>query len=147
MPVDYSKSAGLILPPILAGGLALLILGSVSAVVKQSERLGPAVGDIVAFPASPDPRRGDTRIDATHVAGGHCVIDLAEVRRNGGSFVIEERYPGLPRSYRVHWSGTRTADPGQDCGAAADLDLEVDKVATLALAAGGYGPRAAPPAD
>ncbi|MGE0417492.1 MAG: hypothetical protein AB7O80_11840 [Acetobacteraceae bacterium] len=146
MPVEDSKSARLILPQILAGAFALMVAGSVHAIVKQSETFGPSVGDIIAFPPNTEARRNDARFEVARDGGNLCTIDLTTMRDGGGSFVIETRYPGWPRAFRVHWSGPRTAGPGQDCGATADLDIPLDKVATLALAAGGYGPKAAPPA-
>ncbi len=142
MPVDIRKPARLLLPPILAVGVAMLVSTSVNAIVRQADRIGPAVGDIIAFPPDSSGRNAVPRLEVDRADGGKCVLELEAVRKHGGSLVLEERRPGLPRTYRAHWSGRQSATAGQDCGTTADLHLHVDDVAALALSAGGYGPRA-----
>ena len=145
MPVDIRKPARLLLPPILAVGVAMLISTSVNAIVRQADRIGPAVGDIIAFPAESTGRNAVPQLEVDRADGGKCVLELDALRKTGGSLVLEQRRPGLPRTYRAHWSGPRSTTTGQDCGTTADLNLHVDDVAALALSAGGYGPKAVKP--
>ena len=58
---------------------------------------------------------------------------------NGGSVVIEAREPRASFGYRVHWAGVRSSNDGADCGASADLLMNMEDIEVLAMAAGGYG--------
>jgi hypothetical protein len=120
--------------------IGLLALGTVLDLARHIPRLGPVVGDIVAFtPTEARLMDANARIAATRADGSRCTLDAAVMRKTGGSLVVEERHPGLPRTYRAHWSGLRSAADGSDCGSAADLTLRVDDLAALAVAAGGWG--------
>ena len=58
---------------------------------------------------------------------------------NGGSVIVESRDPRPSFGYRVHWAGTHSSTDGADCGASADLLVNLDDIELLATAAGGYG--------
>ena len=58
---------------------------------------------------------------------------------NGGSMIVESRDPRPSFGYRVHWAGTHSSTDGADCGASADLLVNLDDIELLATAAGGYG--------
>ena len=59
---------------------------------------------------------------------------------NGGSVVIEAREPArrlrLPRALGRR---SRSSNDGTDCGASADLLMNLEDIEVLAMAAGGYG--------
>jgi hypothetical protein len=136
-----SNGAGTVLLGIVAIALAGMV-GTMS-LINQVGEFGPKVGDIVAFepldPISSDMR---ARLSAMPVGGrsdAACTLDVRAIHANGGSVVVEAREPGTSFSYRVHWAGPRSSNDGSNCGASADLLLNVEDIETLAMAAGGYG--------
>lgn len=100
----------------------------------------PSVGDIVAFRSGQTGvRDSDTHLMAERPGAGTCMLDVQAMRQSGGSLIVEERRPGPAPTFRVHWSGLRTAADAQNCGAAADLLLRASDLDILAMGAGGYG--------
>ena len=142
MPAHHDdKSNGLLPAALLAVVVALVGLAGAVKIARTAVDLGPAVGDIVQF----DPKAyllldPQTQVTATRANSGDCVLDLAAIHRNGGSFIVEQRSrgDGNPR-YRVHLASKPGADDGTGCGRDADLMLDGTNMDLLAMAAGGWG--------
>ncbi len=143
MRVNDSNSSGA--GTVLLGIVAVALAGMVGTMglINQVGEFGPKVGDIVAFepldPISSDMRARLPAMLASGRSGVACVLDVRAMHANGGSMVIESREPGTNFSYRVHWAGPRSSNDSTDCGASADLLLNLEDVEVLAMAAGGYG--------
>jgi hypothetical protein len=143
MRVNDSNSSGL--GSVLLGIAAIALAGMVGTIglIHQVGELGPKVGDIVAFdPLDSISRDMHARLPAMSVgdqAGVACVLDVRTMHANGGSVIIEAREPRTSFGYRVHWAGARSSNDGADCGASADLLVNLEDVEVLAMAAGGYG--------
>jgi hypothetical protein len=140
MRLKIEKLNQILLPAALAAAIAVLVHAGATTVVRNAAELVPKVGDIVSF----DPARAasvdvNARLPVTRADQASCVLDVAAIRQGGGSLVVEARHSDQPRTYRVHWSGTRTSQGADDCGAAADLVVRSNDLDVLALAAGGYG--------
>jgi hypothetical protein len=136
-----SGGAGTILLSIAAVALAGMV-GTIG-LIHQVGELGPEVGDIVAFdPLERMPQDMHTRIAAIPAddrPGVACILDVRVMHANGGSMVIERQERRSAFGYRVHWSGAHSSNDGADCGASADLLVNLEDIETLAMAAGGYG--------
>jgi hypothetical protein len=103
-------------------------------------RSRPSVGDILAFVPSTSMPDGDTTRLLVHRPGQFgCVLDLAVLRRSGGSMVVETEVGVDASNFRVHWAGTRTSNDNANCGGSADLIIDRRDLGILALTAGGYG--------
>ena len=130
---------------VLLGIVAVALAGMVGTIglISQVGELGPKVGDIVSFePLDPISRDMRARLPAMPADGKPnvaCVLDVRTMHASGGSVVIESREPGTGFNYRVHWAGPRSSNDGADCGASADLLLNLEDIEVLAMAAGGYG--------
>jgi len=74
--------------------------------------------------------------EVLHVPETQCVLDLPAIRRSGGSFVVEARWPGLPVRYRVHWQSSGPEGQSQNCPPGEDLILTGSEVRALARVAG-----------
>jgi hypothetical protein len=147
MRTDDRKSSNILGPLLLTGALALAgVVGAID-LVRAVADLGPRVGDVLAFRTGHSPAINmNARLDVARADQGTCRLDIGVLRLTGGSMVVEQRQPGMPRLYRVHWSGPRTSTDGGNCGVSADLRLRDADMEILALAAGGYGlGRRAPP--
>jgi len=88
--------------------------------ISEMSRLGPDVGEIVAFDPRDGPKHWDqpgiqTRFVPTAVSGQGCILMPSVMVSIGGSFVIEAKQTSRPPVFLVHWSGSRT-DTG--CGIA-----------------------------
>jgi hypothetical protein len=118
------------------------MVGTIS-LIHQVGELGPKVGDILSFdPLDRMSSDLNTRVPAMTAddkPGVACALDVRAIHANGGSIVIEARTPRLDFAYRVHWSGPRTSNDGTNCGASADLLVNLSDIEVLAMAAGGYG--------
>ena len=136
-----SNGTGTVLLSILAIALAGMV-GTIG-LIHQVGELGPGVGDIVSFdpldPISRDMHARLTAMPADDKPGVACVLDVRTMHEVGGSVVIEAREPGANFVYRVHWAGPHSSTDGADCGASADLRVNLEDVEVLAMAAGGYG--------
>ncbi len=133
-------SSGSVIAPLVGLSVGLLALGGSIEIARMAEQLGPKVGDQVAFGLDTRSQIVSKEILAVARADGSaCRLDIALMQKSGGSLIVEERGPGSPRLYRVHWSGRATAADGGNCGSAVDLRLNDGQLATLAEAAGGYG--------
>jgi hypothetical protein len=143
MRANDTKSGGV--GTALLGIAAVALAGAVGTIglIQQAGELGPKVGDIVAFdPLDQMPRDMQVRIaaiPAENRPGVACALDARVMHANGGSVIVEAREPGANFGYRVHWSGVRSSNDAADCGASADLLVNIDDVETLAMTAGGYG--------
>jgi hypothetical protein len=143
MRVNDTKStgAGTVLLGITAIALTAMV-GTIS-LIHQVGELGPKVGDILSFdPLDRMSSDLNTRVPAMTAddkPGVACALDVRAIHANGGSIVIEARTPRLDFAYRVHWSGPRTSNDGTNCGASADLLVNLSDIEVLAMAAGGYG--------
>jgi hypothetical protein len=139
MRTDDQKSSNLMTPLLLAGAAALASFVGAIHLAQAVAELGPAVGDVIDFRAD---RKAvvnmESGLDVSRVDHTACTLDVAALRRSGGSLVVERRLPGTPRLYQVHWSGTHTSQ-ASDCGSPADLLLRDTDMEVLAMAAGGYG--------
>lgn len=125
-------------PLILAGAAAVLSFVGVVDLARYVAELGPRVGDVVSFTADPGTATDlYGLLDVVRTDLSPCRLDMTTMRRLGGSVIVEERQPGPPRIYRVHWSGTHSSRD-LDCGASADLLLQDAAIETLAVAAGGF---------
>ncbi len=147
MRANENKSRGL--GSILLGMAALALAGMVGTIglLQHVGKLGPKVGDIVAFePVDSFSRDMKARVEAvatdTRLAA-KCVLDVQAMHASGGSLVIEARLPQTQHGYRVHWAGRHSSDDGTDCGSSAELLLNQDDLEVLAMAAGGFGVTAA----
>ena len=136
-----SGGAGTVLLGIVAVGLAGMV-GTIG-LIHQVGELGPRVGDIVAFDPmgrmSRDMHVRVAAIPADGTPGVACVLDAKSMHASGGSVIIEAREPRPAFGYRVHWTGAQSSSDGMDCGASADLMLNLEDVETLAMAADGFG--------
>jgi hypothetical protein len=140
MRTDNEKSSGPWAALVMASAAAVLSLVGVVDLARYVAELGPQVGDLISFTADRNAGdRVDSRLEFSRVDSSSCLLDIAMIRREGGSIVIEERQPGPPRVYRVHWSGTRGNPEDGACGVSADLLLKSADLDQLAVAAGGYG--------
>ncbi len=100
----------------------------------------PGVGDIIAFSAEkPGAPIIEARLMADRPGRSVCILDVAAMRRTGGSLIVEEQRPGRNAVLRVHWSGPRTTADDRNCGTDTDLVLRASDMQVLALGAGGYG--------
>jgi hypothetical protein len=117
--------------------------------VQQIADYEPPVGAIVVFKPGAD-SMDLWQIDVAKVdndgvgrAGNAitraCILRPGSMAKGGGSLVVEARQVTGAPSYRVHWSGLRTSDGGDDCGKAADLILSRTDLQKLANSAGGFG--------
>lgn len=143
MRANDSNSSGL--GTVLLGIAAVMLAGMAGTIglVQHVGELGPKVGDIIAFdPLDSMARDMQARLPAmaaNETPGVACVLDVRTMHANGGSLIIEAREPGASFGYRVHWAGSRSSNDGADCGASADLLVNVQDIEVLAMAAGGYG--------
>ena len=143
MRVNDTKSPGVGSVLLVIVAVALAGMAGTVGLIRQVGEFGPKVGDIVTF----DPLRQIARdvkvrlpaMSADGQPGVACVLDARSMHAYGGSVVIEAREPRRNFPYRVHWSGQRSSNDGADCGASADLLLNLEDVQVLALAAGGFG--------
>ena len=137
----HSAGAGTVLLGIVAIALAG-VAGSIG-LINQIDDFGPKVGDIVSFdPLDPMSLDMHARLPAMPVnekPGAACVLDVRTMHANGGSVIVESRDPRPSFGYRVHWAGTHSSTDGADCGASADLLVNLDDIELMATAAGGYG--------
>jgi hypothetical protein len=141
MRAQDDKTTGLLPAALLAAVVALIGLAGAVKIARTAVDFGPAVGDIVRFdPQGYLPIDINTQVTATRTDARGCMLDVGALHRNGGSLVVEQRYPddGNPR-YRVHWAGRRSAEGAADCGREADLMLDDTNLDLLAMAAGGWG--------
>ncbi|HEX2942611.1 MAG TPA: hypothetical protein VHO91_16290 [Rhodopila sp.] len=131
--------------PVLAA-MAIMVTGCLSTfLVLQLDEFRPKLGDIVAFkPGSQDTEMWQMTIPATLVSPtgaqtGTCSLDPNVMAEDGGSLIVESMQETPSLAYRVHWSGTRTADNGTNCGASAEMTISRTDLQRLANAAGGFG--------
>jgi hypothetical protein len=140
MRTDDRKSSGILGPLVLAGAAALLSFVGAVDLARAVAEMGPRVGDVIDFrPDRAITLNVEARLDVARTDHTTCRLDVVTIRRSGGSLVVEQRRPGMPHLYQVHWSGIRTSPDGADCGASSDLLLKDTDMEVLALAAGGYG--------
>jgi hypothetical protein len=143
MRANHSNStgAGTVLLSIAAVALAGMV-GTIT-LIHQVGELGPKVGDIIAFDPlesiSSDMHARVPAMPADGKPGVACVLDVRTIHATGGSVIIEARDPQPGLGYRIHWAGRRSSDDGANCGASADLRVNLDDIEVLAMAAGGYG--------
>jgi hypothetical protein len=140
MRTHDEKSTNLWGPLLLAGAAALLSFVGAINLARAVAEMGPNVGDVLDF----RPDRGlavdmDARLAVSRVDQSTCQLDVVAIRRSGGSLIVEQRRPGTPHVYQVHWSGPRTSSDNGDCGTSADLLLKDTDMEVLSMAAGGYG--------
>lgn len=137
-------------PPAWAPALAVTVLliaisGMTTWLALKFDAMRPGLGDIIVFAQmAPDREAWTLRVAPDAVAGrasssGPCVFDPNEMASGGGSLIVEAREEASPPRFRVHWSGRRTAQGQDDCGATADLTLDRYDLQRLANAAGGFG--------
>ncbi len=140
MRTNDQKTSRIMGPLLLAGAAALLSFVGAVDLARVVAELGPKVGDVLSF--EPDRRAPvdmDARLEVSRADRGACRLDVATIRRLGGSLVVEQRRTATPRLYQAHWSGQHTSVDGGDCGVTADLLLKDSDMEVLAMAAGGYG--------
>lgn len=122
---------------------ALLIVAVISGSLWLANALRPQTGDIITFdPSKRATNEEQTTITARTVGNSSvvsCVLEPRLMQATGGSLVIEATQFGSDVSYKVHWAGGRTSGDGADCSSSADLLLSPANLATLSLAAGGWG--------
>jgi hypothetical protein len=126
----------------IAIAAAVIVVG----LVHLADRLGPQLGDIVAFLPRrlPSVSTASITVSPTNApARKTCVLDVQAIQKSGGSLVIEATHPNPDDTFVVHWAGLRTSDSQQDCGSSADFVLNRVQVAALIFAAGGKGVKAA----
>jgi hypothetical protein len=129
---------------LLASVTLLAAASGMASLARQAAEMGPKVGDMIAFdPARPSLFDSTARLTAERPKQSHCVLDMAVLRRSGGSLVVEQRGTGPERLYHLHWAGPRTSDDASNCGTDADLVLSPADMSALAMAASGSGADAA----
>ena len=127
--------------------VAILAIAGIVIIVGLSDladRLGPQLGDIVAFLPRRLPSSSTASITVSPMnADGRktCVLDAQVIQKSGGSLVIESAQARPDDIFKVHWAGLRTSDGQQDCGSSADFLLNRVQIAALIFAAGGKGAR------
>jgi hypothetical protein len=140
MSANPHAPTGLITTAVLTVTVAMVGLAGAIRLALNAAEIGPQVGDILTFEASrKPPRNAPARVAAARDGQADCVLDTAVLHRLGGSLVVESRSPRPKRLYRLHWAGTRSADGAADCGTAADLLLDTERLEMIAMAAGGFG--------
>ena len=141
MRASGQNSNGLMTAALLAIVVSLVGLAGAVKIAQTAVALGPNVGDIVQFdPRGFMPVDSQTQIAVTRPDAGACTLDVETIHANGGSLIVEQRYPtdGNPH-YRVHWAGKRTAAGTDNCGQEAEFTLDNANLDMLAMAAGGWG--------
>lgn len=142
MRTDHGKTSGGVLTALLLA--AVVSLSGVAGAMKLAQtavNLDPGVGDIIAFDtkaAISDDTQSQTVV--ARDGEGECMLDLDTLHKTGGSLIVEERAPGDPAAYQVHWAGKRSSPGWYDCGSSAELTLDDANLDVLAIAAGGWGP-------
>jgi len=127
--------------------LAIAVASAVVAVVASvslhlAYELRPGIGDIIAFAGKsgwPEVQARITALRSNAAPGLPCVLDPHVMKQFGGSLLIEAARSQPTVAFDVHWAGTHTSDGVGDCGASADLVLNLGDVVTLTLAAGRSG--------
>lgn len=143
MRLNESKSTGA--GSVLLGIVAIALAGMVGTIglIHQVGELGPKVGDIISFDSldsmARDMHARVAAMPADGKPGVACVLDVRDMHDDGGSLIIEARQPGSSFAYRVHWAGKHSSNDAANCGASADLLVNLEDVEILAMAAGGYG--------
>ncbi|MGE0420443.1 MAG: hypothetical protein AB7O80_26860 [Acetobacteraceae bacterium] len=131
------------LMPLIGAGVAVLVLGSVRAMINEPTHGGPALGNLIDFPASVGQGgRTSPTLVVTRADGSTCVLDIPTIRESGGSFVVTERQLAERLTIRLLWAGQRTTADPEDCGRSAELLMTKRQVTALLYAARGYGPAA-----
>jgi hypothetical protein len=126
-------------PAIIAVACVLTVAVAVNAIVDLT-RASPHLGDIVAFAPSATTSPGEgTRLVVHRKGQSDCVLDLAVLRRSGGSLVVDTEIVGDTSGFEAHWAGPRTSDTAGNCGGDAELLVDHGDLDILALSAGGYG--------
>lgn len=124
---------------IFAAGLCLFVC---LLSLGEAAQVGPDVGAIVSF----DPRNGprywsQPGIAVVYAEAGKrspaCTLMPSVMAATGGSLIVEAKETSRPPSFRMHWSGQRTALGPGDCGRSADLILQLVQLRALATVAGG----------
>lgn len=117
--------------------LAAVALVGVIRIAGDARALGPVPGDIVAFVAGAPVHQKVLRVVASIAPGTVlCLLEAKEMAGTGGSLIVEARDGD---DYHVHWAGARTSGGSADCGQARDLVVSRADLASLAVAAGGFG--------
>jgi hypothetical protein len=125
---------------LLGGLLATVSILSALELAQVMIGLGPHVGDMIAFePDRPVPGDQPARVTVYRAGQAKCVLDVTAMHQGGGSLITEERRPGRNPLLKVHWSGRRTSEDADNCGAAADLMLRASDLELLASSVGGFG--------
>jgi hypothetical protein len=126
-------------PAIVAAACLLTAAVAVNAIVALTHA-SPHLGDIVAFAPSATVPSGDgTRLVVRRKGQTDCVLDLAVLRRSGGSLVVDTEIVGDTGGFGAHWAGPRTSDAVGNCGGDAELLVDHTDLDILAMSAGGYG--------
>jgi len=139
MNTGNDKIIGMMGSAVIAA-MTLLVAAGAASLLSALVRIGPRVGDIIAF----DPLRyvradPKLRLLATRSAAFACVLDLDTIGQSGGSMILEARLSGDTRGFFLHWAGDRTSSDAADCGKSADLIVDQRDMDVLILAAGGNG--------
>jgi hypothetical protein len=143
MPDLNARPTDHIIPPLLAGCLAILVAAGLDAVMHGHAKGGPELGDLIDFAAvAPDATQAG-QLSVQRADGRDCLPDIATLRRSGGSLIAEQGTVDGTLTVRMHWAGGPTASGRDDCGSRADLLLGKSDVTALLYAARGYGPRSA----
>lgn len=128
------------LVPAVAAATAVMAAGVAGNVVGTYIHNTPSVGHIIAFEPAPAFVGGSAeRLAVRRADGSECVLDLATIRRFGGSLVVETLSANEASDYRVHWAGKSTSEAGGDCGKDTNLTVGRGTLDVLASSAGGYG--------
>ena len=140
---DKSSGAGTVLLGIVA--IALAGMAGTIGLIHQVGEFGPKVGDIVSFdPLDPMSRDMHARVcppcRSMTKPGVACVLDVRDHARQRRQPDHRGARPRSPASATGCTGLARTAaTDGADCGASADLLVNLEDIELLAMAAGGYG--------
>lgn len=139
MQTTNETIARILLPAVIGAGCMIAALSAVKAIASMTY-VAPNIGDIVSFAPSIEQTFEDgTRLTVRRTDQSGCVLDLATIRKSGGSLVIESQLMDAVGHFRTHWAGEHTAMGSDNCGHDTDLILGGRELDLLALSAGGYG--------
>jgi hypothetical protein len=122
--------------PAVAGAVAVVAAGIGGNALGTYANGAPRVGHIIAFDRSSGDVDGP-RIVVRRQDGSSCVLDVAIMRRFGGSLMVETAVVDVSDAFVVHWAGRMTSNEVTDCGSDAFIMVGRPELDTLESFAGG----------
>jgi hypothetical protein len=122
-----------------AAAACLLVVMIIGASLRLAASMSARTGDVIRLDPTDRPISDSAALVPAIVVGDGpdrvCTFNLRVMELSGGSLVIEATQFDPVLSYRVHWAGVRTSNDANDCGRAAELQVNADAIAALSMAA------------